>query len=174
MIDERSPRGFKFEHDQTSISAWGATIEEAFEETLTGLMHAAGAPLGAKPGARSRTLDATGASPAQALDKLAMHVWETIREGERFDGGVSMGGVVRGDEGWRCWASFGLADEGAAAIRAFEVMKEPRVERKPGKVKVKAQFLVWLPEMDELIARFREIDELNQLHLGGIVGPAIE
>ena len=137
-------------------------------------MHAAGAPLGeawARAAARSTRPEPT---PAQALDALALDVWDSIKEGERFDGSVSMGGVVRGDDGWRCWAAFGLADEGAAAIQPFEVMKEPHIERKPGRVTVKAQFLIWTPEMDQFVSKIAELDDRFSFHPGGVIGPASE
>lgn len=168
MTSEGERQGFELAPGQSSLTAWGDDLAPAFEAAITGLLHAAGAPLDLEPSGKSVTVNGIGKSPAELLDELIGALRELHRSGERLDGSIQMGGVIRTDEGWSGWAAAGIGDESSKPLDPFEALIVPRVERKIGRVTVKMQFMIWTSKLQKIV---KQINEIFPLHPGGVIGP---
>ena len=167
-MQETAHAGFKLTHENTKLTAWGPDIESAFEAALTGLLNVAGAPEGIQPGGKSITIQGTGKDPAALLDDLVMALDNERKIGQPLDGSISMGGLVRSDTGWNGWASAGIDPDQKAPLGPFELVMPPLVERKPGRVTVKAQLMVW---DDKMLEAMEKLKKIVGFHPGGVFGP---
>ena len=169
---DASTSGFTLSNDNQKLTAWGVDLESAFESALAGLLQVAGAPAGNAPGGKSITVKATGLSPAELLDNLVVALLDERTMDQPLDGSITMGGIVRSDTGWNGWLTAGINPEDPPRLDPFEFARPPMVERKIGRVMVKAQLMVWDPKMlaamDDLRERF---PPEPVIHPGGVVGP---
>ncbi len=161
--------GFSFSHENSKLLAWGSDMESAFEAALAGLLNAAGAPAGNTPGDKTITIESSGKNPAELLDNLVARLAEENSD-DQLDGSITMGGIVRSETGWNGWLTAGIDPNRATALNPFEFVKPPLVERKPGRVTVKAQLMVWDDKMLEAMEQLRRIMPPD-IHPGGLIGP---
>jgi hypothetical protein len=169
-MSETSPAGFRLEHENRKLTAWGPDLAGAFQAALEGILHAAGAPAGIEPGGKSETIQASGANPAELLDALVTALHDEGAANRALDGSITMGGVVRSDTGWNGWASVGVDPDSPTPVSPFELPQPPSVERKPGKVRIKCALIVWDDQMLHAMEQLRALMPPD-LHPGGVVGP---
>lgn len=169
-MPQTTPAGFRLEHDDTKLTAWGPDLASAFEAAFSAMLQVAGAPDGIEPGDKSVTIQASGATPSELFDALALAIQDEGAAQQPLDGSISMGGVVKSDTGWNGWAALGIDPSRKSPINPFELPVPPRVERKPGRVVVKVDVMVWDDKMREAMNQLRAIMP-PEFHPGGVFGP---